>query len=103
METKQLQEMVKNFSKEKKLNNTVEMRLLDLVSEVGELAKEVLKGTNYGDQPFKITDNLTSEIGDVLFTLICIANETNIDLESSLLEVLDKYNKRYNQKGNLGS
>ena len=74
-----------------------------MTSEVGELSKEVLKGTNYGSKNFKKTEEWKSEIGDVLFSLICIANQTDTNLEDSLNYVLDKYEKRLAAKGDLGS
>jgi len=95
--------MVNKFTKEKNINAQVEIRIIDIASEVGELSKEVLKGINYGSKKFKVTEEWKSEIGDVLFSLICIANETEIDLQDSLMTVLDKYEKRFNRKGHLGS
>ncbi|KNF08363.1 putative pyrophosphatase [Gottschalkia purinilytica] len=97
------QKQVSNFTKDKELKLNVNTRIIDLVSEVGELSKEILKGTNYGNKPFEKTEEWESEIGDVLFSLICIANETNTNLKDCLSYVLDKYEKRFINKGNLGS
>jgi len=98
-----LQKKVQLFIEEKSINTSIDVRMIDLVSEVGELSKEVLKGTEYGNKSFHVTDEWTSEIGDVLFSLISIANSTDISLEECLLEALDKYEKRFNRKGSLGS
>jgi len=98
-----IQNKIAEFTKDKGINSKVDVRIIDLASEVGELSKEVLKGTNYGNKQFTITDEWKGEIGDVLFSLICIANESNINLEESLNEVLYKYEMRFNSKGNLGS
>lgn len=97
------QSLVKKFTKDKNINSPVGVRIMDLTSEVGELSKEVLKGTNYGNKEFEKTEEWDSEIGDVLFSLICIANQTETNLEDCLKYVLDKYEKRFVNKGDLGS
>ncbi len=69
--------------------------LAQLMEEVGELAR-VLSRT-YGDQSFKESDrkvNLSDEMADCLFVLICLANQTGVDLEKALQENLDKKTRR---------
>lgn len=100
---KTLQKLVKRFNKKYQLSSTIEIRMLDIVSEVGELAKEVLKGTSYGKKEHSPTDSLEEEFGDVFYSLICAANETGVDLEKALDKSLDKYQKRFDKKGNIGS
>lgn len=100
---KVIQWKVKEMVKKYDLETSAEIRYIDLVSEIGELGKEILKGNNYGKNEFTKTDNLESEIGDALFSLVCIANGLNIDLESALDGVLIKYNSRFSEKGNIGS
>ena len=97
------QGLVEKFTKDKNIDSPVEVRIIDLASESGELSKEVLKGTNYGSKAFEKTEEWDSEIGDVLFSLICIANQTKTSLEDCLKQVLDKYEKRFADKGDLGS
>lgn len=99
---KDIQEKIKKFCKEKNLESTLEIRTLDLVSEVGELSKEIIKGTNYGKKNFSKTENTEMEIGDVIFSLTVLANELNVDLEKSLDMALEKYKKRL-EKGRMGS
>ncbi len=99
---KSLQEQVKKFCRENNLNAPVEHRVLDLVSEVGEVAKEILKMSHYGKKPIEYREELKSELGDVLYSLISIANSFDIDMEGALNEVLEKYRKRM-QKGSPGS
>lgn len=103
MKLSEIQDKVSRFSREKGINSTVNTRIIDLTSEVGELSKEVLKGTDYGSKKFEKTEQWESEVGDVFFSLICLANETDTDLETCLNYVLDKYEKRFLDKGNLGS
>jgi len=97
------QKRVRQFVDAHDLEAPVPARALDLVSEVGEIAKEVLGGSDYGRVPFHPTDQWAGELGDVFFSLICVANSTGINLESALNEALNKYKRRFALKGNLGS
>ena len=69
-------------------------KLIDLVSEAGELSKEMLKGTNYKRASLRPPDGGAGEMGDVLFALVCLAHDTGVDLEVALNKALDKYNQR---------
>lgn len=89
-----IQQAVACFVEEHGLEAPVEARLLDLASEVGELSKEVLKGTEYGSGPFRKTGGWEGELGDALFSLICLANSTGSDLGVALEQTLDKYRER---------
>ena len=61
------------------------------------------EGNDYGKKEYCNTDNVESEIGDVLFSLICIANGMNISLENAIESVLKKYENRFLSNGNIGS
>lgn len=98
-----IQERVNELIKKYDLESSTEIRFIDLISEVGELGKEILKGNDYGNKDFRNTENLESEIGDVFFSLICVANGLNMNLEKSLENVLNKYENRFSNKGNIGS
>jgi NTP pyrophosphatase (non-canonical NTP hydrolase) len=70
-----------------------------LTEEVGEVAR--LMARIYGEQSFKNTEmaetaheDLADEMADVLFVLICLANQTGIDLTKALVKNLDKKTKR---------
>ncbi len=66
-----------------------------LMEEVGELARVIAR--EYGEQSTKISDeklNLSDEMADILFVLICLANQTGIDLEKALTENLQKKTHR---------
>ncbi len=97
------QQQVAKFISENSPETTVSPRLLDLVSEVGELAKEVLKGSEYGRAQFEIPDNWESELGDVFFSLICVANGTGVNMEEALQSVLVKYSNRLSHAGDASS
>lgn len=66
-----------------------------LTEEVGELAR--IMARTYGDQSFKKSDldkNLADEMADVLWVLICLANQTGVDLTEALIKNLEKKNIR---------
>ncbi|MDR2064189.1 MAG: nucleotide pyrophosphohydrolase [Prevotellaceae bacterium] len=65
-----------------------------LVEEVGELAR--IMARTYGEQSFKDdeTPNFSDEIADVLFVLICIANQTGVDLQAAFDENIKKKTNR---------
>jgi len=70
-----------------------------LMEEVGEVAR--IMARRYGEQSEKEIDKikrLDDEIADVLFVLICIANQTGINLEKALKENLEKKTKRDNKR-----
>jgi NTP pyrophosphatase (non-canonical NTP hydrolase) len=98
-----IQSEIKLFCEKHKLETTIEIRMMDLSSEIGELSKEIIKSTNYGKEKFKITENTEKEIGDVLFSLITIANDLDINLESALNKVITKYSNRLNKGNTIGS
>ncbi len=66
-----------------------------LTEEVGELARIISR--KYGEQSFKKgedANNLGDEMADVLWVLICLANQTGIDLTDAFRKNLDKKTKR---------
>jgi NTP pyrophosphatase (non-canonical NTP hydrolase) len=66
-----------------------------LMEEVGEMAR--IMARRYGDQSFKDSDkgvDLAEEMADVLFVLICLANQTGVDLESAFQKSIEKKTKR---------
>src|ERR1700758_2747005 len=66
-----------------------------LTEEVGEVAR--IMARRYGEQSEKESDKhkkLDEELADVLFVLICIANQTGIDLDKALQENLQKKTNR---------
>lgn len=70
-----------------------------LMEEVGEIAR--LMTRTYGEQSFKkgkkpenVKQELADEISDVMFVLVCIANQTGIDLTQAFKKNMDKKNTR---------
>jgi NTP pyrophosphatase (non-canonical NTP hydrolase) len=93
------QNAVRDFCVGNRLESRPEIHLLDLLSELGEVAKEFLKKTKYGKDTFAPTPKWGEEMGDALFAIICLANSTQSDLDTVLKEVLAKYQSRINAKG----
>ncbi len=65
-----------------------------LTEEVGELARVMAR--KYGDQSFKAgeKENLAEEMADVLWVLVCLANQTGVDLEEAMEATFKKKTKR---------
>ena len=66
-----------------------------LMEEVGELSRLMVR--KYGEQSFKETDtgkDLGDEMADVLWVLICLANQTGVDLTTALQKNFEKKNAR---------
>ena len=65
-----------------------------LTEEVGELARVMAR--RYGDQSFKAgeKDNLEEELADVLWVLLCIANQTGVNLTDAFTKTLQKKTDR---------
>ncbi|MBR9680546.1 MAG: nucleotide pyrophosphohydrolase [Candidatus Altiarchaeota archaeon] len=98
-----LQKKVANFTKKNKMEVAPEHRTLDLMSEVGEFAKEILNASNYGRKDTEYHDKLMDELGDVFYSLITVANSFDINLEKALNKSLKKYKERLGKKGSAAS
>lgn len=69
-----------------------------LTEEVGELARIIAR--QYGEQSFKEDEkpNLGEEMADVLWVLICLANQTGVDLTEELQKSIEKKTQRDNRR-----
>jgi len=66
-----------------------------LTEEVGELARVMAR--KFGDQSFKKKDleiNMADEMADILWVLICLANQTGVDLNEAFMQNIDKKTQR---------
>jgi NTP pyrophosphatase (non-canonical NTP hydrolase) len=65
-----------------------------LMEEVGELSRVIVR--KYGEQSFKESDkeNLSDEMADVLWVLLCLANQTGVNLTEALKSNFEKKNNR---------
>ena len=85
MKIKELQERVDAWSREYGVRYFSELtNMACLTEEVGELARVMAR--KYGDQSFKAgeKENLADEMADVLWVLVCLANQTGVDLTAAV-------------------
>ena len=87
------QQRVKDWMARYGLGTDPQVRMLDLSSEVGELAKEVLRSTAYGTRPFTPTASLE---------LLCLSQCLGLEGEAALGKALEKYEKRFAERGTIG-
>ncbi|MCJ8288148.1 MAG: nucleotide pyrophosphohydrolase [Crocinitomicaceae bacterium] len=96
MEIKEAQKLVDDWIKKFGVRYFDEMtNTVMLMEEVGEVAR--IMARRYGEQSEKESDknkDLGDEMADVMFVLICLANQTGIDLEEALKKNLEKKTKR---------
>ncbi len=98
-----LQVKVRAFHQKFGAARPVEVFLLDLVSEVGELAKAYLKATRYGEAgaPERASEHFAEEAGDALYSLLGLIEVAGLDAEALLEAALAKYRGRIEAKGTL--
>lgn len=93
---RQLQQKVDTWIQEIGVRYFSEMtNLAVLVEEVGELSR--IFSRTFGDQSFKKTDlaySIPDELADILFVLVCLANQTGVDLASAMEQNLSKKTSR---------
>jgi NTP pyrophosphatase (non-canonical NTP hydrolase) len=68
--------------------------LAALTEEIGELAREINDREGYKKKRVPNNDSIEMELGDALYSLICLANYYQIDLDKAFSAVLEKYTKR---------
>ena len=96
MTLKQAQQIIDHWIKTHGVRYFSELtNMAVLTEEVGELAR--IMARVYGDQSFKETDknrNLADEMADVFWVLLCLANQTGVDLTEALQKNFEKKTKR---------
>ena len=98
-----MQNTVKRFVMQNSLERNEKIWYIDLVSEIGELGKEILKETDYGKKDYASHETSIEEMGDCLFSLLALCCEMNIEAEEALTYAINKYQKRKECKGDIGS
>jgi NTP pyrophosphatase (non-canonical NTP hydrolase) len=96
------QNRVRAFQEEYHVVGEPEYQLLDLASEVGELAADACAATDYGMGDGDV-DVKRDEIGDALFSLLAFANSLDVDADDALDEALAKYERRIESTGDPSS
>jgi threonine synthase len=97
------QDRVTAFARRHDLLHDPATHALDLVSEVGEVAKEVLLATDYGRRAPRTRAQLAGELGDALYSLLALAEACGVDGNSALAAALAKYEQRLTERGGAGS
>lgn len=93
MNTSEFQQYVREFSEIKGFDrSTIEQRMLYLMTEVGELSKEVLSVSFHPDAEKK--ENLGYEMYDVVWNIFDLANKLNIDLDQAFKQKKEISDKR---------
>ncbi len=96
MDIKNSQRIVDNWIKEHGVRYFNELtNMAQLTEEVGEVARIIAR--RYGEQSEKESDknkNLGEELADVVFVVLCLANQTGIDLQAAFDEKMDVKTKR---------
>ncbi len=98
-----LQSKIENFIDANGLRCDPATRALDLASEFGEVAKEILKASDYGKRPVTATEDLREELGDLAFSLYALATELGLELDDAAELALRKYGTRLAKSGSSGS
>ena len=98
-----MQKSVEAFVQKHWLSCGVQSRYIDLASEIGELGKEILKGSDYGKTAYLAGHAAKEELGDCLFSLLALASEMGIDMEEALQGALQKYEERFSETGEISS
>lgn len=99
----EFQKRVKTFMDKNAMNNPIENRVLDLFDEIGEVAKEVNKMSQYGTREPVFREEIKTEVGDAFYSLIAVANYYDVDMLEALGAVMRKYKKRIEKGGHAGS
>ncbi|MEE8390092.1 MAG: MazG-like family protein [Anaerolineae bacterium] len=97
------QRRVVDFARRHNLLYDPSTHALDLVSEVGEVAKEVLLSTDYGRRAGQFRPQLADELGDALYSLLTLAEACGVDAGNALNAALGKYERRLEERGEPGS
>ena len=97
------QREVQRFLSRHGLRYDARTHMLDLVSEIGELAKLVLQASDYGQMVLRTDVDFSGELGDVFYSMLALATALEIDAEDALARALRKYEARLEEGGGPGS
>ena len=92
---REFQQLIRGMYHEKDVARGVDGTFMWLMEEVGELSRLMVR--KYGEQSFKESDKdavLADEMADVLWVLLCLANQTGVDLTDALQKNFEKKNRR---------
>ncbi|MDQ3812586.1 MAG: nucleotide pyrophosphohydrolase [Armatimonadota bacterium] len=94
---------LKDFVAKHHLETQPAFSLLDIMSELGEVAKELLKATDYGRRPDAAdAERMREEIGDLMFAVAYLSTLYDVDPEAAMWESVRKFERRL-ERGSAGS
>ena len=94
MDLQPLQEFINKYH----LETQPAFSLLDIMSELGEVAKELLKSTDYGRRPGDADPvRMREEIGDLMFAVAYLSTLYDVDPEAAMWESVRKFERRLEQ------
>ncbi|MFH5842691.1 MazG nucleotide pyrophosphohydrolase domain-containing protein [Haladaptatus sp. CMAA 1909] len=96
------QEQVAAFVADNDMKSDPAYRILDLVAEIGEIAADATKSTEWGEDP-EALDVKRDEIGDALFSLLAVADALDVNAGEALDDTLEKYRRRIRETGDSSS
>lgn len=100
---RETQRTVAEFAESHGMSREPWVRFLDFSSEAGELSKELLKASKYGTRPPEPVPSMEEELGDCVFSLLCLADSLGLDALAALESSLRKYERRFQTTGKIGS
>lgn len=98
-----MQKRVEQFVEHHNLQYPELVRYADLVSEIGELGKELVRGTDYGKHPLTGGDGIAEELGDCMFSLLALCSALGVDAQKALSDAMDKYDARIRTRSSADS
>ncbi len=100
---RETQRTVAKFAESHGMSREPWVRFLDFSSEAGELSKELLKASEYGTRSVEPVPSMEEELGDCVFSLLCLADSLGLDALAALESSLRKYERRFQTTGKIGS
>lgn len=100
---RETQRTVAEFAESHGMSREPWVRFLDFSSEAGELSKELLKASKYGTRSVEPAPSMEEELGDCVFSLLCLADSLGLDALAALESSLRKYERRFQTTGKIGS
>lgn len=88
---KLVQDRVRDLSEINELLHNVETSYINLVDQVNDIGKEIIKSTEYGRNKVEVTENLKEGVGSTIVALLALCNSMDVSGRELSLEVLSKY------------
>ncbi|OIO62161.1 hypothetical protein AUJ69_03440 [Candidatus Woesearchaeota archaeon CG1_02_47_18] len=88
-----IQNRIRDLFRKLSLEEPPEDLVLDLVSDVGTVSKEILEMTNHGKKPLSFRSEARARVGEAFYSLVTVANALNIDLNAELEKAIEMREK----------